>query len=183
MGQKRNNISTPSWSRHFPTVIGNPLGQPDPQGTGDCDRFGILKILESTVAIPESSILNARGSRPGHEVNTHVFHRAHPLIASRLNKPCRILTRARYRAVRRVWPAVFSLRFAQPLEQQCKLGMPLSHRMICGHITFKDSACSRNKAFALNLTPLKIRPLSTFFGARRAGKARGSARGRLTAHK
>ena len=182
MGQKRNNISTPSRARHFPTVIGNPLGQPEPQGTGDCDRFGILKILEATVIIPESSILNARGSRPGHEVNTHVFHRAHPLIASRFNESCWILTRTGYRAVRRVGPAVFAFRFTQPLEQQGKSGMSLSHRMSRGHITFKNGACSRNKTFALNLTALKIRPLSTFFGARRAGKARGSARGRLTTH-
>ena len=183
MGKKRDNIPAPSWARHFPTVIGNPLGQPSSQSAGDCDRFGIFKILEATVIIPESSILNAGGSRPRHEVNTHVFHRAHPLIASCLNKPCWILTRARYRAVRRVWPPLFTFRFAQPLEQQGKPGMSLSHRMSRGHITFKDGACSRDKAFALNLTALKIRPLSTFFGARRAGKARGSARGRLTAHK
>ena len=182
MGQKRNNISTPSRARHFPTVIGNPLGQPEPQGAGDCDRFGILKILEATVIIPESSILNARGSRPRHEVNTHVFHRAHPLITPRFDKPCWILTRARYRAVRRVWPALFTFRFAQPLEQQGKPGMSLSHRMSRGHITFKDGACSRNKAFALNLTALKLRPFGAFFNALRAGKARGSTHGRLATH-
>ena len=135
------------------------------------------------MALPEISILNARSTRPRHEVNTHVFHCAHPLIASRFDKPCRILSRTRYPAVRRVWLVFCTFRFAQPFEQQGKPGMSLSDRMNWRHLTFKDSARSRNEAFALNLTALKIRPLGTFFEAPRARKPGGSTLGRLTAHK